>query len=62
MQQWEYKQYPASFLNDGDWQEVGREGWELVSVSDDTAYFRRPVYPSGEIVLKGEQPRVTLVK
>jgi hypothetical protein len=54
MQQWEYTQSVASMMSSKDWDAKACDGWELVTVSDDIAYFKRPVHRGGEIVLKME--------
>lgn len=46
MKQWEYKtmitspnlEFIIGILND-----LGSQGWELISVSDQTMYFKRPI-------------------
>ena len=43
---WEYRSEHVSWLDLHNWSDVGKYGWELVSVDKEVAYFKRPVYDS----------------
>lgn len=48
MTKWDYEIIDCEGL---DFDKLGQKGWELVSVSDGTAYFKRPV-----IAVTGNEP------
>jgi hypothetical protein len=42
MQKWEYKFISSAFPNENTMNQLGAEGWELVSVNEYKMFFKRP--------------------
>ncbi|HEY3069232.1 MAG TPA: hypothetical protein VGJ34_02860, partial [Gaiellaceae bacterium] len=42
-QRWEHRMIDVRKLSEDELRTLGESGWELVAVSDMTAYFKRPV-------------------
>lgn len=40
--QWQHLTKPVAFLNEKDWDKLGEDGWELVTVDRGIAHFKRP--------------------